>query len=208
MAQVVVMPQLGNTVESCLITTWLVKVGDVVTESTLLCEIETDKSSMEVPAGVSGTVLALLAEEGDDVPVKEPLVIVGVPGEDVSNLVGGAQDASAGEPATPEPATAGLATAEPAAATALDSVEAPAAEHPGSGSAVSPRARGLAASQGIAAGQLAGTGPQGRVIERDVQAAIAAGPAAGALQGLGTERDHSPERGGHQSVCRGRTWEN
>jgi len=176
MAQVVVMPQLGNTVESCLITTWLVKVGDVVTESTLLCEIETDKSSMEVPAGVSGTVLALLAEEGDDVPVKEPLVIVGVPGEDVSDLVGGAQDASAGEPATPEPATAGLATAEPAAATALDSVEAPAAVHPGSGSAVSPRARGLAASQGIAAGQLAGTGPQGRVIERDVQAAIAAGP--------------------------------
>lgn len=80
MAQVVVMPQLGNTVESCLVTTWLVKVGDVVDAATLLCEIETDKSAMEVPSGVAGTVLALLAEEGDDVPVKEPLVIVGEPG--------------------------------------------------------------------------------------------------------------------------------
>ena len=53
MAQVVVMPQLGNTVESCLVTTWLVKVGDVVDAATLLCEIETDKSAMEVPSGVA-----------------------------------------------------------------------------------------------------------------------------------------------------------
>ena len=175
MAQVVVMPQLGNTVESCLITTWLVAVGDEVTESTLLCEIETDKSSMEVPAGVSGTVLALLAAEGDDVPVKQPLVIVGAPGEDISGLVGGAHGEPAAEPATAEPVAAEPAAAavpEPASATA----EAPAPALPDGGSAVSPRARNLAASQGIAAGQLVGTGPLGRVIERDVQAAIAAGP--------------------------------
>jgi pyruvate dehydrogenase E2 component (dihydrolipoamide acetyltransferase) len=175
MAQVVVMPQLGNTVESCLITTWLVAVGDEVTESTLLCEIETDKSSMEVPAGVSGTVLALLAAEGDDVPVKQPLVIVGAPGEDISGLVGGAHGEPAAEPATAEPVAAEPAAAavpEPASAMA----EAPAPALPDGGSAVSPRARNLAASQGIAAGRLVGTGPLGRVIERDVQAAIAAGP--------------------------------
>ena len=59
MAQVVVMPQLGNTVESCLITSWLVAVGDEVDASSLLCEIETDKSAMEVPSGVAGTVLEL-----------------------------------------------------------------------------------------------------------------------------------------------------
>ena len=59
MARVVVMPQLGNTVESCLVTAWLVAVGDTVDEASLLCEIETDKSTMEVPSGVSGTVLAL-----------------------------------------------------------------------------------------------------------------------------------------------------
>ncbi len=90
MAQVVVMPQLGNTVESCLITTWLVKVGDVVDAATLLCEIETDKSAMEVPAGVAGTVLALLAEEGDEVPVKQPIVVVGEPGENVEEYLAGA----------------------------------------------------------------------------------------------------------------------
>lgn len=179
MAQVVVMPQLGNTVESCLITTWLVAVGDEVTESTLLCEIETDKSSMEVPAGVAGTVLALLAEEGDDVPVKEPLVIVGAPGEDISGLAGGAQGGPAAEPATAEPATAEPTSTEPTGAAVPEPVPATteaAAPAPRDGGAVSPRARGLAASRGIAAEQLAGTGPQGRVIERDVQAAIAAGP--------------------------------
>lgn len=179
MAQVVVMPQLGNTVESCLITTWLVAVGDEVTESTLLCEIETDKSSMEVPAGVAGTVLALLAEEGDDVPVKEPLVIVGAPGEDISGLAGGAQGGPAAEPATAEPATAEPTSTEPTGAAVPEPVPATtevAAPAPRDGGAVSPRARALAASRGIAAEQLAGTGPQGRVIERDVQGAIAAGP--------------------------------
>jgi len=129
---------------------------------------------MEVPAGVAGTVLALLAEEGDDVPVKEPLVIVGAPGEDISGLVGGAQGGPATEPATAEPAAAAPAGAPvPEPVPATTEVAAPA---PHDGGAVSPRARGLAASRGIAAEALAGSGPQGRVIERDVQAAIAAGP--------------------------------
>lgn len=177
MAQVVVMPQLGNTVESCLVTTWLVKVGDVVDAATLLCEIETDKSAMEVPSGVAGTVLALLAEEGDDVPVKQPIAVVGEPGESVEEILAGAglppqTTGEAGEvdESSPEP----LTPAAPAAQTA------PPVSDPVAGAesaSVSPRARGLAAAQGIAAEQLAGTGPQGRVIERDVQAAIAAGAA-------------------------------
>lgn len=190
MAQVVVMPQLGNTVESCLITTWLVTVGDSVEANSLLCEIETDKSSMEVPAGVSGTVLALLAEEGDDVPVKQPIAVVGEPGENVEEFLagaglppqttgeagevdGGASAATAGrgDGAAPEPAEGNA----PAPRRGEDAADA----------AVSPRARGLAAAQGIAAARLEGTGPQGRVIERDVQAAIAAGPGltAGARAG-------------------------
>ena len=177
MAQVVVMPQLGNTVESCLVTTWLVKVGDVVDAATLLCEIETDKSAMEVPSGVAGTVLALLAEEGDDVPVKEPLVIVGEPGENIEELLAGAglppvTTGEAGEvnESVPEPLT-------PAVSASAAAPAAPAVARSDEDSAVSPRARGLAASQGIAAEQLAGTGPQGRVIERDVQSAIASGAA-------------------------------
>jgi pyruvate dehydrogenase E2 component (dihydrolipoamide acetyltransferase) len=175
MAQVVVMPQLGNTVESCLITTWLVKVGDAVDAATLLCEIETDKSAMEVPAGVSGTVLALLAEEGDEVPVKQPIVVLGEPGESVEEYLAGAglppqATAEAGE--VDESAEAGT-VAEPASV--VEPVETRVSTS-GTATGISPRARGLAASQGIDAGRLAGSGPEGRVIERDVQAAIAAGP--------------------------------
>ena len=175
MAQVVVMPQLGNTVESCLITTWLVKVGDVVDAATLLCEIETDKSAMEVPSGVAGTVLALLAEEGDDVPVKQGIAVVGEPGESIEEALAGAglppmTTGEAGEVETEPTATdAPVAAAHPAAAAA----QAPASSEVTG--AVSPRARGLAAAQGISADRLAGSGPEGRVIERDVQAAIAAG---------------------------------
>ncbi len=165
MAQVVVMPQLGNTVESCLITAWLVKVGDSVDASTLLCEIETDKSAMEVPAGVAGTVLALLAEEGDEVPVKDPLVVIGAPGEDYSELVSAPTGQTDSAPAD-APAAAPTAAALPAPVAVATTADT---------SAVSPRARGLAASQGIAAAQLVGSGPSGRVIERDVQAAIAGG---------------------------------
>lgn len=181
MAQVVVMPQLGNTVESCLVTSWLVAVGDVVDANTLLCEIETDKSAMEVPAGVAGTVLALLAEEGDEVPVKQPIVVVGEPGEalpdDIAGLVGGGSaEAPATEAAAPVSEVEAPAAVAEAAPTPARAVEGDPST--GSGIApVSPRARGLAAEQGIAAGQLAGTGPGGRVIVRDVEAAIAAGPA-------------------------------
>ncbi|WP_197510639.1 biotin/lipoyl-containing protein [Tessaracoccus coleopterorum] len=82
MATVVVMPQLGNSVESCLIVSWQVKVGDEIAENAIVCEVETDKASMEVPSSASGTVLAVLWDEGDDVPVKQPLLVVGAQGED------------------------------------------------------------------------------------------------------------------------------
>lgn len=183
MAQTVVMPQLGNTVESCLITTWLVKVGDVVDAATLLCEIETDKSAMEVPAGVSGTVLALLAEEGDDVPVKQPIVVIGEPGENVEEFLAGAglppvTTGEAGEvdEGTPEPLVPDSSAQVVQSAEATAPAGPAAGSGPTSGSGVSPRARGLAAATGIAAARLAGSGPEGRVIERDVQAAMAAGP--------------------------------
>ena len=172
MAQVVVMPQLGNTVESCLVTTWLVAVGDTVEAGTLLCEIETDKSAMEVPSGVAGTVLALLAEEGDDVPVKQAIAVVGAVGDSVDEALAAAGQAAPASEPTVEPA------AEPtgSATTPVPGVTPPSAVPTAGGAAVSPRARGVAAGAGIAADRLAGSGPGGRVITRDVEAAIAAGP--------------------------------
>jgi pyruvate dehydrogenase E2 component (dihydrolipoamide acetyltransferase) len=170
MATTVVMPALGNTVESCLITAWHVKVGDAVEASTVLCDIETDKSTMDVPAGVAGTVLALLVEEGDDVPVKSPIVVIGAPGEvvDAPSRPGsgctGIGRRSRTRRARRSVRPHGLRRDAPTATTGEDSP-------------ASPRAKAAAHAAGIsvqAAG--AGTGPHGRIIERDVQAAVAAGP--------------------------------
>jgi len=100
MATIVVMPQLGNSVESCIIVEWMIAEGDTVSVDQTLASIETDKSTMEVPSTAEGTVLKLLWEEGDEVPVKDPLIIVGEPGEDISGLVPGG-DAAPAEAAAP-----------------------------------------------------------------------------------------------------------
>ncbi|MDR1214003.1 MAG: 2-oxo acid dehydrogenase subunit E2 [Propionibacteriaceae bacterium] len=201
MAEVQVMPQLGNTVESCLITAWRVEVGQTVDPSTVLCEIETDKSAMEVPAGFPGVVLARLAEVGDEVPVKAPLAVIGQPGEDVSSWTGGSSPALAEPAPEPAPAIPGPAptVGSPAAlvgpdaspATVLPTALAAAGAPPvgpaggpvGVGlagpKAASPRARELAAVYNVAIDGLVGSGPKGRVIERDVlAAAVGQGSAA------------------------------
>ena len=103
MATIVVMPQLGNSVESCIIVEWMIAEGDSVAVDQTLASIETDKSTMEVPSTAEGTVLKLLWEEGDEVPVKDPLIIVGEPGEDISALVPG--DGAAPLPDAPEQPT-------------------------------------------------------------------------------------------------------
>ena len=106
MATIVVMPQLGNSVESCIIVEWMIAEGDTVSVDQTLASIETDKSTMEVPSTAEGTVLKLLWEEGDEVPVKDPLIIVGEPGEDISGLVPGGDAAPAEADAPAEQAAA------------------------------------------------------------------------------------------------------
>lgn len=204
MAHIVVMPALGNTVESCLVTTWLVSEGDTVDPQTTLCEIETDKSAMDVPAGVSGTVLRLLAEEGDEVPVKAPLVVVGEPGESVEDALasagveapasdagsvptvsgeGGERDERSTDALAPaaSPSSADDSAATPAVTGEAGEVDetrednlTPRAD--GAPAAVSPRARATAERAGASLAGVQGTGPHGRVIERDVTAAVERGP--------------------------------
>ena len=189
MATIVVMPQLGNSVESCIIVEWMIAEGDSVAVDQTLASIETDKSTMEVPSTAEGTVLKLLWEEGDEVPVKDPLIIVGEPGEDISGLVPG-DDAAPVEDA-PEKATAAPEQAAPAFATERAT------------GAVSPRARALAASAGLDASTITeGSGPHGRVIERDVAAAIAAGPVlTSAARAAGVEATEGTGIGGRVSVA-------
>lgn len=198
MATIVVMPQLGNSVESCIIVEWMIAEGDTVSVDQTLASIETDKSTMEVPSTAEGTVLKLLWEEGDEVPVKEPLIIVGEPGEDISGLVPGGDAA---------PAEAAAAPAEQAAA---PEAAAPAFATERATGAVSPRARALAASNGVDASAITqGSGPHGRVIERDVAAAIAAGPVlTSAARAAGVSAAEGTGIGGRVSVAdAGRTAE-
>ena len=189
MATIVVMPQLGNSVESCIIVEWMIAEGDTVAVDQTLASIETDKSTMEVPSTAEGTVLKLLWEEGDEVPVKDPLIIVGEPGEDISGLVPG-DDAAPVEDA-PEKTIAAPEQAVPAFATERAT------------GAVSPRARALAASAGLDASTITeGSGPHGRVIERDVAAAIAAGPVlTSAARAAGVQATEGTGIGGRVSVA-------
>ena len=191
MATIVVMPQLGNSVESCIIVEWMIAEGDSVAVDQTLASIETDKSTMEVPSTAEGTVLKLLWEEGDEVPVKDPLIIVGEPGEDISGLVPGGDGAPAEADAPAEQAAAAPEAAAPAFATERAT------------GAVSPRARALAASNGVDASAIAeGSGPHGRVIERDVAAAIAAGPVlTSAARAAGVSATEGTGIGGRVSVA-------
>ena len=115
MAEGVLMPKAGLTVEECVITEWLKKPGDQVAVGDILFTYETDKASFECESTAEGTLLEIFFEEGDEVPCLVNVCAVGAPGEDCSALKGGsaATDASAA-PA----AAASAAPAAPAAAPA------------------------------------------------------------------------------------------
>ena len=171
MATPVLMPKQGNSVESCIIVQWLKNAGDAVASGEPICEIETDKSTFEVEAPAAGTLIETFFAADDDVPVMVNIAAIGDAGEDVSALrpseAGAASEAPAESAAAPTTAT----EAAPAAAAA-----APVTVASGSSTAVSPRARNLASEKGVDASVLQGSGPEGRVIERDVKAAAAAAP--------------------------------
>ncbi len=170
MATPVIMPRLGQSVEDCILAEWKVAPGAVVEEGAVLAVIETDKASFDLESTAAGTVLELFWEEGDDVPVLANVVAVGEEGEDVSGLRPQKETAApAAEPASP-PATSSD-TPTPAA-------EAPVVTSSGGSpeAGVSPRAGKLALRSGIDPESIAGTGPGGRVIERDVESALAGRP--------------------------------
>ena len=113
MAIPVLMPKQGITVESCILTKWNVKVGDTVKEGDVLFSFETDKSSIEYTAEASGEILALLCEEGDEVPVLSAVAVIGKKGEDISAFKAGGSANKAEE--VKAPAAEAPAQAAPAA---------------------------------------------------------------------------------------------
>ena len=165
MANVVIMPRQGQSVESCIITTWQKKEGDKVAVGDILFSYETDKSAFDEPSQFEGTVLKLLFAEGDVVPCLEGVCIIGEEGEDISALAGASVAAEEAAPAEEVKAE------EAAPVEAV--VTAPAAE--GDRVFISPRAKILALKTGCDLSKVAPTGPHGRIIERDVNKALDAG---------------------------------
>lgn len=169
MASVIIMPKQGLLMEEGTITQWLAKEGEQTTEGAPLFEMETDKLTITMDSTATGTVLKILHPEGDTVPITQPIAIVGEPGEDISGLLG---DAPAATPRAAEKTRASAAEAAPAAAPV------PAVEHaPGERVFSSPRARLRAEENGVDIAAVPGSGPDGLVVERDVQNYIANQPA-------------------------------
>jgi pyruvate dehydrogenase E2 component (dihydrolipoamide acetyltransferase) len=169
MATPVILPKQGQSVESCIIVGWKKKPGDSVKAGDVLCEVETDKATFEVESPADGTLLSIFHDAGSDVPVLTPIAAIGQPGENVEALRGaGSHPAPAGAaPISPTPDATAPAP-QPAAVAGTGKLRA------------SPRAKALAARQGISLVGLRGTGPGGRIIERDVAAAGASGAHAAA----------------------------
>lgn len=168
MAIAVIMPRQGQSVESCIITTWNKKVGDSVEKGDILFSYETDKSSFDEPAPESGKILAIFHEEGDDVPCLENVCVIGQDGEDFSAFAPKSDDAPAAAPA----AQAEAAPAAPAATEAPVAEVAVATATAGVAASISPRAKNLAAKTGADLLKATPTGPNGRIIERDVQSLL------------------------------------
>ena len=162
------MPKQGQSVESCILTEIKKHAGDKVAVGDVLFSYETDKASFEEESKVEGTVLAVFYNDNDEVPCLNNVMVIGNPGESFTEFApGGASPAPAAAEET-KPAAAPEASPAPATGATV-----PAAEVK-SGAPVSPRARAAAAKLGVDTAQVAGTGPGGRIIERDVEAAATA----------------------------------
>jgi pyruvate dehydrogenase E2 component (dihydrolipoamide acetyltransferase) len=158
------MPKQGQSVESCIISQWYKKKGDSVKTGDLLFSYETDKASFEEEAKTDGVLLEVFYNEGDEVPVLYNVAVIGQAGESTAEFspdgfAGNASAADAPEATSPVVQAAPVAVATVSAASADGKIKA------------SPRARVMAGKKGIPLASVKGTGPNGRIIVRDIEAA-------------------------------------
>ena len=197
------MPALSPTMEEGTLAKWLVKEGDEVKSGDILAEIETDKATMEFEAVDEGTVAKILVAEGTDgVKVGAPIAILAAEGEDASAAASAAPKADTAPPAPPKapaepkPDQTPKAPLAPAAVETPPAPSAPASPQPspvkGEGERVkaSPLAKRLAQAQNIDLSTLQGSGPGGRIVRADIDAAMgkvpAPAPAGAAAPALAT----------------------
>src|ERR687894_326716 len=182
----VIMPKMGDAMEEGTLLKWLKSEGEEVSEGDPIAEIETDKVTMELEAEDAGTLAQLIASEGQDVPVGEAIAFIAGEGEEVPE-----RDGSASEGAEQE-----------------DSQPAAAADGQADGRAdgqfrASPIVRRLAQENDLDLSKIDGSGPAGRIVERDVRAAMESGTAQRTEDGAAEQADGQPEAQPEQAAQQG-----
>ncbi|MBO6739402.1 MAG: pyruvate dehydrogenase complex dihydrolipoamide acetyltransferase [Phycisphaerales bacterium] len=191
----ITMPRLSDTMEQGTVVKWHVNTGDSVSPGDVIADIETDKATMELEAFDEGTVAALAIEEGQTISVGETIVVLAEEGEDAEEAAkslsasggsGKSESAAASESGSdaPAPSSSGSATAvqEPPQ-TSSESTERVFA---------SPLARKIAEEHNVDLGSISGSGPSGRIVKKDVEAAIGNGTAAGTAAPQQTQQASAP----------------
>ena len=173
MATSIIMPKQGQSVESCIITEWYKKKGDKVSAGDVLFAYETDKASFEEESSVEGTLLEVFFNDGDEVPVMTNVCVIGEEGEDPSQFAPeSASDIAQSEaPKEEGQAKEEIKEEQPTTPEASESSESK-KEVNSKSSGISPRARNRAEKEGVSIKELSGSGPNGRIIDRDVLDAL------------------------------------
>ena len=180
MATPVIMPRQGQSVESCIITQWMKNKGDKVAVGDLLFSYETDKAAFDEESTVAGTLLEVFFEDGDEVPVLTNVCVIGSEGDDPESFRPGGESVSEEISLEKE--------VEEVVAQEIYQVENKVLGN--ENIRISPRARKKAVENGVHMENLIGTGPKGRIIERDIIAAAASQPAITPLARKKMEMDH------------------
>ncbi len=205
----ITMPALSPTMEEGNLAKWLVKEGDTVKSGDVIAEIETDKATMEVEAVDEGTVAKIVVPAGTEgVKVNALIAVLAAEGEDVKAAASGAGSAPKAEAAPAPKAEAAPAAAQPAPAAAAPAPAAAPAAVASSGNRTfsSPLARRLAKEAGIDLSAVSGSGPHGRVVKSDIEAAVAGGgakaPAAAAPQAAAPAPAAAPKGASDEAVLK------
>ncbi len=187
MAEKVLMTALSPTMEEGTIVSWHKGEGDAVTAGDLLCEVETDKATMDYESTQEGTLLKIVKAEGTASRVGDTIAILGEEGEEIDSLLQESSTTAKEEPADGSQSTESEPedAAEPAAveAPARSGASAAAAQDDGARVKASPLARKIASERGIDLSRVSGSGPGGRVVKADVEGFTGAPAASGATRG-------------------------
>lgn len=183
MATAVIMPKQGQSVETCIITKWFKKTGDDISVGDILFSYETDKASFDLESPAEGSLLEIFFGDGDEVPVLVNVAVIGIPGESTAGM----KPDSSSEPGD----SSGAALTATEVAAPSKQMTSDSTDIPDKKIRISPRAKKMAQDKNLDFNNLSGSGPNGRIITRDIENANASGALSKKATG-GSEYSEQP----------------